>query len=68
MKSDSKLPDQFTYKIKQNLYQIGSNTYSVEYYDSLGVYLITLVMTIPHNAEESWIKQKVNELYTRFAT
>ena len=69
MKIDERVSyDQFTYKIKQSLFQVESNSYSIEYFDPMGVHLITLITKIPERAEPIWIESKVNELYTRFTT
>ena len=66
MKTTYKFPILFTYKIKQSIYDLGTNLFLVEYYDSLEFPLFTLAIYIPVDAEPPWILQKVNELYDRF--
>ncbi|SMO46872.1 hypothetical protein [Solitalea koreensis] len=63
MLTNSILPAQFTFEIKQTIYHAGTNLYDIVFYDLLGIQLTTKNMYIPDQAEESWIQEKVKELY-----
>ena len=66
MKTNYRDPLLFTYKIKQSIYDLGSNLFLVEYYDPTGHKLATLAIYIPDNVESNWVNQMVNDLYERF--